>query len=188
MDEVVVIDSEFSPVNWWVFLLQGLIAIIFGAIALVWAPYVVDLFAYFIGALIIIYSISTIIKGIVKKDSTKSKAVLVIIGIIGLIIGILAVLNVLVLWLTIAVLIAIWALITGFGDLWLGLTAEKENGWYRLLLSITGIIGIALGIVLIIFPLLGTVVIVQVIGVFAIAIGIVDLITGFMVQGKLSSN
>ncbi|MDD4127764.1 MAG: DUF308 domain-containing protein [Methanomicrobium sp.] len=187
MEEVVVIEGEFSPVNWWVFLLQGLIAIIFGGIALVWAPIVVDIFAYFIGALIIIYSISTILKGIVKKDEAKSRLILVIFGIIGLIIGILAVMNIGVLWITIAVLIAIWALLTGLGDLWLGLTAEKENGWYRLLLAITGIIAIALGISLMIFPLIGTVLIVQVIGLFVIAMGIVGIITGFMVQGKLSA-
>ncbi|MDD3976908.1 MAG: DUF308 domain-containing protein [Methanomicrobium sp.] len=187
MEEVVVIESEFSPINWWVFLLQGLIAIIFGGIALVWAPLLLDLFAYFIGALIILFSISTIIKGFTNRDSGKSKIMIVILGIIGLIIGLLAVLNVEILWITIAVLIAIWAFLNGLGDLWLGLTAEAENKWYRLLLLLAGIIAIALGICLIIFPMLGTILIVQVIGLFIIAIGIVEIITGFMVQGRLSA-
>ncbi|MBN2734198.1 MAG: DUF308 domain-containing protein [Methanomicrobiaceae archaeon] len=187
MDEVVIIEGEFTPVNWWIFLLQGLIAIIFGGIALLWAPLVVDIFAYFIGALIILYSISTILKGFVKKDEVKTRLILIIFGIIGLIIGLLAVMNIGVLWLTIAVLIAIWAFITGFGDLWLGLTAEKESGWYRILLIISGIIALILGMFLVIFPVMGTVVIVQVIGLFTIAMGIVGIITGFMVQGKLSA-
>jgi len=187
MDEVVIIESEFTPINWWIFLLQGLIAIIFGGIALVWAPIVVDVFAYFIGALIVLYSISTILKGFIKKDEAKTRAILVIFGIIGLIIGILAVLNVGILWLTIAVLIAMWAFLTGFGDLWLGLTAEKENGWYRILLALSGIIALILGMFLIMFPMLGTVFIVQIIGLFTIAMGIVGIITGFMVQGKFSN-
>ena len=80
-----------------------------------------------------------------------------------------------------------WAFITGFGDLWLGLTAEKENGWYRILLVISGIIALILGMFLVIFPIMGTVLIVQVIGLFTIAMGIVGIITGFMVQGKLSN-
>ncbi|MDD4299020.1 MAG: DUF308 domain-containing protein [Methanomicrobium sp.] len=187
MDEVVIIRSEFSPVNWWVFLLQGLISIIFGGIAFIWAPVVVDVFAYFVGALIILYSISTIIKGVVKKDESKSRALLVISGLIGLLIGILAVLNIIILWLTIAIFIILWALLTGLGDLWLGLTAEKENGWYRLLLAASGIIAVALAIVLALFPFTGTILIVQVIGLFAAAMGIVSIITGFMVQGRLSS-
>ncbi|WOF15747.1 hypothetical protein F1737_03095 [Methanoplanus sp. FWC-SCC4] len=187
MDEVIVMEGDFTPINWWVFLLQGLISIIFGGIALIWAPIVVDVFAYFIGALIILYSISTIVKGIANKDNTKSKILLVILGIAGVLIGILSVMNIGIIWLTFAVLIAMWAFITGFGDLWLGLTAETESGIYRILLVLAGIIAIILGILMVIFPLLGTILIVQVIGAFIIAMGIVSIITGFFVQGKLEA-
>lgn len=184
MTDVVIVEEGFSPVNWWIFLLQGLISIIFGAILMIWAPVAVDVFSYFIGALIILYSISVIIKGAVGQESGKSRALLVILGIIGIIIGILLVLNVILVWLLIAVFIAIWAFLSGFGDLWLGFTAEKENGWYRLLLIITGIIGLAIGFLVILMPLMMEIIIAWVLGLFLLVLGIVSVITGFVVLGK----
>jgi uncharacterized membrane protein HdeD (DUF308 family) len=186
-DVVIVEEGSFTPVNWWIFLLQGLIAVIFGLILMVWAPAVFNLISYFLGALIVIYSISIIIKGAVGvgQGSGKSRALLVILGIIGIIIGLLVLLNIEIMWLTIAVFIAIWAFISGFGDLWLGFTAEKESGWYRVLLIITGIIALAIGFFVILMPLMMDYVFVMVLGAFLFVLGIVSLITGFIVQAKL---
>lgn len=184
-DVVIVEEGGFSPVNWWIFLLQGLIAVIFGLILMIWAPAVFNLISYFLGALIVLYSISVIIKGAVGQESGKSRALLVILGIIGVVIGLLVLLNIEIMWLTIAVFIAIWAFLSGFGDLWLGFTAEKESGWYRVLLVITGIIGLAIGIFVILMPLLMDYVFVMVLGAFLFILGIVSLITGFIVQAKL---
>ena len=108
-------------------------------------------------------------------------------GIIGIIVGVLVLLNIEIMWLTIAVLIAIWAFISGFGDLWLGFTAEKESGWYRALLVISGIIGIAIGIFVILMPVLMDYLFVMVLGAFLFILGIVSLITGFVVQTKLEN-
>ena len=49
MTDVVVIEEDFSPVNWWIFLLQGLIAVIFGVILMLWAPAFIDIISYFLG-------------------------------------------------------------------------------------------------------------------------------------------
>lgn len=188
MTDVVIVEEEgFSPVNWWIFLLQGLIAVIFGAILIIWAPQVFNLIAYFLGALIVIYSISIIIKGAVGQGSGKSRTLLVVLGIIGILIGLLVLFNIEIMWLTLAVLIAIWAFIAGLGDLWLGLTAEKESGWYRALLIITGIIALAIGFFVILMPLLLEIIFVQVLGVFLVVLGIVSIITGFIVQAKLKA-
>jgi uncharacterized membrane protein HdeD (DUF308 family) len=65
-------------VVWWVFMVQGILAILFGGAALLWTPLVVDLVAYFIGALFILYSISTVIRGI--RGSGKHRTGLVVIG------------------------------------------------------------------------------------------------------------
>lgn len=185
MTDVVIVEEGFSPVNWWIFLLQGLIAVIFGSILMIWAPFVFDIFAYFIGALILIYSVSIIIKGAVGQDSGKSRLLLIILGIIGVIIGILVILNIVILWLTIAVFIAIWAFLSGFGDLWLGFTAEKESGWYRVLLIITGIIALAIAFFVIMMPIMMEIIFVQILGAFIFVLGIVSIITGFIVQAKL---
>jgi uncharacterized membrane protein HdeD (DUF308 family) len=108
-------------------MVQGILAILFGGAALLWTPLVVDLVAYFIGALFILYSISTVIRGI--RGSGKHRMGLVVIGLLGILIGIFAVVHVYVLWITIGLLIAVWALLTGFGDLWLALTAQGRGSF-----------------------------------------------------------
>lgn len=185
MTDVVIVEEGFSPINWWIFILQGLITVIFGSILVIWPQGVFSLITYFLGALIVIYSISIIIKGAVGQDSGRAKIILVVLGIIGILIGILVLMNIEIMWLTIAVFIAIWAFLSGLGDLWLGFTTEKESGWYRILLIITGIIALAIGFFVILMPILVEVIIVQVFGLFLLVLGIVSIITGFIVQAKL---
>jgi len=187
MTDVVVVEEDFSPVNWWIFLLQGLIAVIFGVILMLWAPAFIDIISYFFGALIVIYSISVIIKGAIGQESGKSRILLIVLGIIGALVGILVLMNIEIMWLTIAVFIALWAILSGLGDLWLGFTAEKESGWYRLLLIITGIIALAIGIFVIMMPIMTEIVLLQVLGAFIFIFGIVGIVTGFVVQTKLGN-
>lgn len=184
MTEVVVIEEDVSLVNWWIFLLQGLIAVVFGAILMLWAPGFIDIISYFLGALIVLYSISVIIKGALGQESGKSRILLIVLGIIGALAGILVLMNIEIMWLTIAVFIALWAILSGFGDLWLGLTTEKESGWYRILLVITGIIALAIGIFVVLMPVTTEIILLQVFGAFIFLLGIVSLITGFIVQTK----
>ena len=185
MTDVVIIEEGFSPVNWWIFLLQGLIAAIFGSILIIWPQGVLNLMSYFLGALIVIYSISVIIKGAVGQEIGRSRILLIVLGIIGALIGILVLMNIEIMWFTIAVFIAMWAFISGMGDLWLGFTAEKESGLYRLLLFISGIIALAIGFFIILMPVFMEVILVQILGVFILVMGIVCLATGFIVQAKL---
>ena len=183
--DVVVAGYSLLPVVWWAYLIQGLVAIIFGAVALFWTKFAIDIIAYFIGALIIISSLSLLMKGAMGRGTGSYRAIVIILGILGLLVGILAVLNVYVLWITIAVLIAMWAFLSGFGDLWIALTSH-EKGTYRALCFITGIIGVLLGLLLVLFPALGTIAVMQVVGIFLIAIGVAAVITGFLIQGQLT--
>jgi uncharacterized membrane protein HdeD (DUF308 family) len=170
---------EIIPVIWWVFMVQGILAIVFGGAALLWTSLVVDLVAYFIGALFILYSISTVIRGI--RGSGKHRTGLVVIGLLGILIGIFAVVHIYVLWITIGLLIAIWALLTGFGDLWLALTAQR-GGSFRALLFVAGVLSLLLGFTVGLFPALGTLVMVQVIGIFLVAMGIAGIINGLLLR------
>ncbi len=179
-EEILSESMVFTP-KWWTFLLQGLFAIIFGSIALLWAPLIVTFIAIFIGILIILYSATIIIQGITGE--TRS-IILLILGVLGVLIGIYAISNLWAMWITLAYIIALWAFMSGFGDLWLALT-HSEFRWYRILLAISGIIGIILGFYIIMFPALGDVVIIQVVGIFAIASGIISIITGIFMKGKL---
>jgi uncharacterized membrane protein HdeD (DUF308 family) len=172
---------DIVPAIWWVFMIQGILAIIFGAALFFWTPMFADLAAYIAGAFIILYSISTVIRGIWGTGTKTHRAGLTILGVLGIILGIFAVAHVYILWGTLGILIAVWAFLAGYGDLWVALTASG-NKWFRAFLFITGILTLLLGFIFALFPALALLVVVQVLGIFLIAIGIVHIVNGFYIQ------
>jgi len=183
-DLYVVTEDELIHAAWWIFVLQGLFGIIFGLIAVFFPEFVLGVLAFFLGAIIIIYSLSVIIQGFVGNEKGSTKILMIILGIIGIIIGILALMNIEVLGVTIAILLALWAFITGFSHLWLAMTAT-EYRYYRILLLLSGIIFIILGFFLVITPLMATATLIWVLGIFGVAFGVVLIILGFLMQSQM---
>jgi uncharacterized membrane protein HdeD (DUF308 family) len=183
-DLVVVTEDELIHAAWWIFVLQGLLGIIFGLIAVFFPGFVLGVLAFFLGAIIILYSLSVIIQGFVGNEKGSTKILMVILGILGIIIGILALMNIEVLGLTIALLLALWAFLTGFSHLWLALTATQFQ-WYRILLFLSGIIFIILGFFLVMTPLMATAALIWVLGIFGVAFGVVLIILGLVMQSRI---
>lgn len=183
-DLVVVTEDELIHAAWWIFVLQGLLGIIFGLIAVFFPGFVLGVLAFFLGAIIILYSLSVIIQGFVGNEKGSTKLLMVILGILGIIIGILALMNIEVLGLTIALLLALWAFLTGFSHLWLALTATQFQ-WYRILLFLSGIIFIILGFFLVMTPLMATAALIWVLGIFGVAFGVVLIILGLVMQSRI---
>ena len=183
-DLIVVTEDELIHAAWWVFVLQGLLGIIFGLIAVFFPGFVLGVLAFFLGAIIILYSLSVVIQGFFGTDKGSTKALMIILGGIGIIIGILALMNIEVLGLTIAILLALWAFLTGFSHLWLALTATQFK-WYRILLFLSGIIFIILGFFLVMTPLMATAALIWTLGIFGVAFGVVLIILGLVMQAQI---
>ena len=177
---------DIVPAIWWAFMLQGILAIVFGTAFYFWAPAFANLAAYVAGIFIILYSISTVIRGAQGTETKQHRAGLIIIGVLGVIIGILAVVYVGTLWIVLGILIAAWAFLTGYGDLWVALTSNGDK-WFRAFLFITGILSLLLGFVFALFPGLGLLVTIQVLGIFLIAIGIMQIVNGFYLQATVKA-
>ena len=80
-----------------------------------------------------------------------------------------------------AYLIAFWAFLTGFTNIFQAFTG-KDSTWYKVLLIIAGIIAILLGFYVMVYPVMTTATVIYVLGIFLIAWGIVVTITGLMAQ------
>lgn len=182
--DMMVSGDELISAAWWVFILQGLFGIIFGGLAMLFPVFVVELLAIFLGIIIVLYSLSIIVQSLVSKDSGGRKILMVILGIIGIIIGILALMNMVVLGLTIAFMLGLWAFISGFSALYTALTATEYH-WYRILFFVIGILFLVFGIYVIIYPLALTAAFVWVMGLFALIIGIATIVLGFIMQAEM---
>jgi len=162
----------------WLVVLQGIIAILFGAILLIW-PFEGTLFlAFFLGFFLIINSVLYLIMGASAEDS-KTRVISIIIGILGIIIGFLALVYPFAIIFAVELIFAIWVLVYGFGNLGV---AVFTGGKGKLLLGILGVIsilfgGIVLGM-LIQLPILTSFVLIQVLGIYALIMGILSLLIG----------
>jgi len=169
--------------DWGTLAIAGIIGIIFGVMALAWPAYMVAFIGYFIGALMFIYGLITVYQGIAGKDGSGKSALMAIFGIIMIILAILVMSSLFATWMLVTYLIAIWAFMTCFSNLWI---AFSGNGtiWYKVFLVIAAIIAFILGVYMIMNPLVSPVIVVWVMGIFALIWGIMLLITGLVGKGK----
>ena len=174
------VSLRITP-EWWTFVLTGIIAVILGFLAFTWTPAFILSLGYLIGIMVIAWSVISIIQGITTKEGTGARLALLILGILGLIVGIFVFTDILATWLLVDYLVAIWAFMTGFSNILMGLYGAFGNG-YKALLIIAGIISVLLAIYLIVYPFIGNVILFQVFGLFAIIWGIMHVATGIVAK------
>ena len=172
---------NFTP-EWWTFVLMGICALILGVIGFAMPLWFAEFFGLFIAFLVIIYSIITLIQGIKSKEEAGASIALIILGIIGIIIGLLIVTSALAAFLLTTYLIAFWMIMIAFSDIWMAFTGSAGTG-YKILLVIAGIFALIIGFYLLMFPILGTGIMIQVISIFAMVWGIFMIITGMAGKG-----
>jgi len=168
--------------KWWSFALRGVIAVLFGIVALIWTGMVLELLVFFVGFFVLVNAVFTLVIGVPSDQQVIPRWVLLLSGILGLVIGISALIMPVLTAAAFVYFIAFWALLAGAGDLAVALHM-KDGGSSRWLLVISGIFSVLVAIVMVLFPLLGAVVLVQVLGIYAIAFGVLGIIAGFSLKG-----
>ncbi|HSD59147.1 MAG TPA: DUF308 domain-containing protein [Methanotrichaceae archaeon] len=159
------------------FLLTRILVILLGIVALIWPGYVLGFLVYFFAFFAIIGSIGTIAVGISysKEQLPAPRWAIILMGILGFIIGIATVAAPAFMTIAIIYFIGAWALVTGVADLIFAFT-RASAGNSRLIMVLSGIISVLFGI-LVIFnpPILTAVLLVQVLGIYAILIGLLGV-------------
>lgn len=177
--------------RWWVLLLRGLLAIGFGVVALIWPGITILALVLVFAAYALLDGVLDLILGIGGRAGEarlagSDRAWLVFLGLISIAAAAVAVVwpgitAVALLWI-----IAFWAILSGLIETitaW-RLRAELTNKW---MLVLSGLLSIALGVLLIVQPAAGALALVVWIGVFALAWGVLLTIFAFRVRGLASS-
>lgn len=171
-----IMDSINSS-NKTAFLLTRVLVILLGIVALIWSGVVLGLLVYFFAFFAIIGSIGTIAVGISysKEQLPAPRWAIILMGVLGLLIGIATVAAPVFMAIAIIYFIGAWALVTGIGDLVFAFT-RASAGNTRLIMVLSGIISLLFGILVILNPpILTAVLLVQVLGIYAILIGILGV-------------
>jgi uncharacterized membrane protein HdeD (DUF308 family) len=166
--------------NWWLILLRGICAVIFGILTFIWPGLTLLTLVLFYGAFSLLdgaFSIGAALKG----GAPVPRWWLALIGVLGIAVGIITLMWPQITGVVLLMFIAGWAIASGVLQIFgaISLRKEIEGEW---LLIASGILSVIFGVFLIMFPGAGALSLALVIGAFAVAYGI--LIIGFSLRLK----
>ena len=160
--------------HWVLLTLRGALALIFGALAIIWPDITVFVLALIFGAFALIDGVVSTVVGLTQRFTFEEQWPLLFQGVLGMAVGLTAFLWPDITTLVLLYIIAFWLVFSGFlqmvDALRLRHTITRE--W---LLALTGAISIVGGIIMAAFPDVGIVAVGIVIGVFAIFFGVIHL-------------
>jgi uncharacterized membrane protein HdeD (DUF308 family) len=168
--------------NWWALALRGVAAMLFGIIAFALPGVTLTVLVLFFAAYLLVDGIFALIAGLKAAERHQRWGALALEGILDLIAG-----AAVVMWpgLTLIVFIyvaAFWALVTGITLLVAAFRLRKQSGEWMMILA--GILSIAWGILVALFPIAGILIWAWWIGAYALVFGITMIILAFRLRRR----
>lgn len=179
-------DLSSSPLlgpigrNWWVLLLYGIVAIIFGLIAVTHPLAAAAALAWGMGILALIEA-GISLAALFTKSVSVSKGWLALYAVLSFLFGALALMNPLAMAGAMIFFLAAWLIVAGVYRIVFAIQVRKaiEGEW---LLILSGLLAIVLGVLFAINPLSGMVVTSLWIGVCALIYGVFQIFVAFKVR------
>ncbi|MBN1369508.1 MAG: DUF308 domain-containing protein [Dehalococcoidaceae bacterium] len=173
--------------NWWLLALRGIAAIIFGVLALVWPALTVFSLVVLFGALAFVQGVFSITTAIIVHKKNENWWAILLAGVAGIIIGLMTFFWPGVTALALLYLIAAWAVVTGSFEVAAAIKMRKliKNEW---LMIAGGLLSILVGVLLVLFPGAGALSVMWLIGSYAIALGVLQIVLSFRVKSLASKS
>jgi uncharacterized membrane protein HdeD (DUF308 family) len=157
--------------NWWLLALRGLAAVIFGVLAFVWPGITLLTLIWLFGAFALVNGILSLVLATKAPKGYPRFGSLILGGLLGILAGLLTFVMPGITALGLLILIAAWALVTGILEIVAAIKLRKAiTGEWMLIL--TGLASVAFGILLMLRPAAGALVMVLWIGAYALVFGI----------------
>jgi uncharacterized membrane protein HdeD (DUF308 family) len=174
--------SDVLADNWWAVGLRGILGIVFGLICLL-TPGVA------IGAFVILFAAYMFVDGGFAIASAWKAArtgerwgLLIIEGIVDIAAGLVAIVWPAITMVALIWLVAIWAIVSGALMLYAAFMLNRDHGrWW---LALGGIASLVFGVLLVIEPLIGAVVLTMWIGAYALVFGGFLLVLAFQLHSR----
>jgi len=168
--------------HWWMYVLRGIAAIIFGIMAFAWPHPTLLVLIILFGAYAFVDGIFLLISAFSGWSHIEDRWLILLEGVIGVAIGAVTFHSPAITAIGLLIYIAAWSLATGVLEIAAAMKLRKElAGEIWLLLS--GILSIAFAIVLMWFPLAGALGLIWLIGAYAIGFGVMLIALGLKLNG-----
>ncbi len=173
--------------NWWLPLVRGLFSIVFGILAIIFPGITLTSFILIFGAYALIDGGFSIYHALFHHANTNGRAWNLFEGVISILAGLAAFFAPFIAGLTLLYVIAFWAIITGaiqLANAWT-MREEIEN---EIFLALAGTFSVLFGLFALFNPVSGALAIATVIGIYAIAFGIMLIMVAFRYRDLLSDD
>jgi len=168
--------------NWWAIVLRGVCAVLFGVGAFAWPGITLAVLVLLYGAYALVEGVLAIAWALVGRQAGPFPWGVLLAGLAGVAVGVVTFLYPGLTGLALLYLIAAWAIIRGIFEIIAAfhLRKEIENEW---MLALSGLLSLALGVVLVVAPGAGALAVLWWIGAFAIVFGVLTIMLGLRLKG-----
>lgn len=179
MADVVVVEKSFMVTRWWVHLIRGILAIIFGIIAISWPSITLEILVILFGVYAIVAGFIALVISIFGRGDRWW--ILLIEGLIGIAIGIIVFSWPIATVQFIMVLVALWAILMGVFELIAALKLREilPDDW---LLALIGILSILFGVVVFIWMGAALMFLILLFGFYALFMGVMLTVLSFRLR------
>jgi len=168
--------------NWWAVALRGVLGILFGLIALVFPGATMLSLVLVFAAYLLVDGVFAIVAAVRAARQREQWGLLTLEGIVNIAAAVLAVLWPGLTVIAFVLLIAAWAIVTGVLVLAAASRLNIDHGRWWLVLG--GVASLAYGVLLIIAPLIGALVLTWWIGAYALVFGVALLVLAFKLKAR----
>lgn len=166
--------------NWWVVALRGVLALVFAILALAMPVSTLISLILFFAAYMLVDGVFAIVASLRAARHRRRWGALFFGGVINIITGVLAAAWPGITALAFVAITAAWSIISGCALLAAAVRLKRDHGrWW---LALGGLASIAFGIILVLAPLAGAVVLTWWIGIYAFVLGIAMLVLAFRLR------
>jgi uncharacterized membrane protein HdeD (DUF308 family) len=172
--------------NWWLLALRGLAGVLFGILAFIWPGITLVVLVYLFGAFAVVNGILSLVLAWYAPSGYPRFGALILGGILSIAAGLIAFFLPGITALGLLIMIAAWAIVIGIIEIVAAVQLRKviTNEW---LLVLAGIASVAFGVVLLLYPRAGALVLVWWLGAYALVFGILLMILAFRLRRTFGS-
>jgi uncharacterized membrane protein HdeD (DUF308 family) len=169
--------------HWWALALRGVIAILFGLAALLRPDIALEALILLFGAYALVDGVFAIVGVFGGTRGGTPRWLLLLEGVVSILAGIIAFIFPGLTAIALLYLVAAWAVVTGLAEIATAIRLRQEiRGEWALILG--GILSVLFGLLLAVLPGVGILSLIWLIGAYAVAFGVLLLITAFRVRGR----
>jgi uncharacterized membrane protein HdeD (DUF308 family) len=169
--------------HWWALALRGIIAILFGVAVFLRPDIALEALILLFGAYALVDGVFAIVGVFRGTRSGTPRWLLLVEGVAGILTGIVAFIFPGLTAVALLYLVAAWAVVTGLAQIATAIRLRQEiRGEWALILG--GILSVLFGLLLAVLPGVGILSLIWLIGAYAVAFGVLLLITAFQVRRR----